>query len=67
MAGRPKKHQDGLVRRNMWVDPDVEAAFKRGAQKHGLTLVDYFAALVLQAESQPITPAQEVLPLRLTG
>jgi hypothetical protein len=66
MAGRPRKDPDGLVQRNFAVPRALDAAFKEGAAAHGLTLVDYFAALVAADRRRPeLGPAiQEVFDLR---
>lgn len=48
MAGRPRKDPNGqdLVRVGFAVPPSLDKAFRDGARAHGLTLVDYFSALV---------------------
>lgn len=67
MAGRPRKDPYGqqLVQRNVAIPPALDEAFRAGARRHGLTLVDYFAALVARDADRPdLGPAlQEGLDL----
>lgn len=69
MAGRPRKDPDGLVPLSFRVPRDLDRAFRDGARSHGLTLVDYLAALVADDRRRPdLGPAlQEGFDLRDTA
>lgn len=71
MAGRRRKDPEGgdLVQQNMAVPQAVAVAFREGARAHGLTLVDYFSALVADERQRPdLGPAlQEVMDFSATA
>lgn len=69
MAGRPRKDPDGLVSLSFKHPRDVDKAFREGACEHGLSLVDYLAALVAAERRRPeLGPAlQEVIDLRTSA
>lgn len=64
MAGRPRKHFQKPVHLGFEVSPELAKAFRAGAALHGLTNVDYLAALVAAEQCRPdLGPSlQEVLP-----
>ncbi len=71
MAGRRPKDPNGnsLVQQNFSVTQAVAEAFRQGASDHGMSLVDYFSALVADERQRPdLGPAlQEVMDLRTTA
>lgn len=69
MAGRPKKDPDGLVGLNFAVPGRLREAVRDGAREHGLSMVDYLAALVAAERHDPnLGPAlQEVIDLADTA
>lgn len=64
MAGRPRKHFENPVHLGFQVNPALAKAFRDGAALHGLTNIDYLAALVAAEQQRPdLGPSlQEVLP-----
>lgn len=58
MAGRPRKDPDGLVAMNFAVPGALKQAVRDGARDHGLSMVDYIAALVaIERNNESLGPA----------